>query len=93
MSVLSGARAMANWVKIEPNVEVPSHRHPHEQLGTVLEGEIIMTINGETQTLRPGHCYVIAGDVEHAAVAGPEGCLVLDIFSPPREDYRKAAGE
>lgn len=92
MSILSGARSMANWVKLDPSVEVPAHRHPHEQLGLVLEGEIQMTIDGKTQTLSPGHCYVIAGDVEHAAVAGPNGCLVLDIFSPPREDYREAAG-
>lgn len=93
MNLLSGARTMVNWVRINPSGEVPMHSHPHEQVGLVLEGEIAMTIGGETRRCGPGDCYIIAGDVLHAGAAGPEGCLVLDVFSPPREDYRQAAGE
>ena len=87
MSVLAGARMMANWVRIEPGATVPDHAHPHEQIGLVLEGEIDMTIDGETRRLAPGHSYVIPGGVRHAGVGGPAGCLVLDVFSPPRADY------
>jgi hypothetical protein len=25
----------------------------------------------------------------HGIVGGPQGCVVLDIFSPPREEYKK----
>jgi hypothetical protein len=35
--------------------------------------------------------YTLPGDIEHEAVAGPEGALVLDVFQPIREDYRSAA--
>ena len=91
MSVMTGGRVMANWVRIEPDVAVPSHAHDHEQVGLVLEGEIIMTIGDETRRLRPGHAYTIPGNCPHGATAGEEGCLVLDVFSPPREDYRAAA--
>ncbi len=87
MSLLPGARMLANWVRIEPGAEVANHSHPHEQVGLVVEGEVMMTIDGETKRLVPGHCYCIAGDVEHGAVAGPEGAVVVDIFSPPRADY------
>lgn len=87
MNVLSGGRMMANWVRLEPGATVPDHAHPHEQLGLVLEGEIDMTIDGETRRLVPGHAYVIPGGVRHAGVGGPSGCLVLDVFSPPRADY------
>jgi quercetin dioxygenase-like cupin family protein len=87
MNVLSGARMMANWVRIEPGAEVPDHAHPHEQIGLVLEGEIDMTIDGETRRLGEGSAYVVRGGVRHAGVGGPSGCLVLDIFSPPRDDY------
>lgn len=87
MSLLPGARMLANWVRIEPRAEVANHRHPHEQVGLVIEGEIMMTIDGETQRLTPGHCYCIAGDIEHGAVGGPDGAVVVDIFSPPRADY------
>lgn len=91
MSVMAGGRVMANWVRIESGVSVPTHSHEHEQVGLVLEGEIAMTIGDETRTLRPGHAYTIPGNFPHAATAGPSGCLVLDVFSPPREDYRAAA--
>lgn len=91
MSVMAGARCMANWVRIDPGAAVPTHAHLHEQIGLVLEGTIFMTIGGETRELRPGHAYTIPGNVSHAAAAGPEGCLVLDIFSPVRDEYVAAA--
>lgn len=90
MNVMSGGRMMANWVRIEPGASVPIHAHPHEQIGLVLEGEIHMTIRDETRVLVPGHAYTIPGHVPHAAVAGPNGCLVIDIFSPVREEYLAA---
>ncbi|HEX5164972.1 MAG TPA: cupin domain-containing protein, partial [Thermomicrobiales bacterium] len=83
MSVMVGGAMMANWVRIEPGAAVPTHAHEHEQIGLVLEGEILMTIGDETRALVPGHAYTIPGNLPHAAVAGPQGCLVLDIFSPP----------
>jgi quercetin dioxygenase-like cupin family protein len=91
MSVMSGARVMANWVRLDAGAEVPVHAHHHEQIGLVLEGSIYMTIDGETRQLVPGQAYTIPGHVTHAAVGGPEGCLVLDIFSPIREEYVAAA--
>ena len=91
MSVMSGLNVMANWVRIEPNSSVPLHAHPHEQLGLVLEGAITMQIADQNRTLVPGDCYAIPGNLPHAAVAGPNGCLVVDIFSPVREEYVAAA--
>lgn len=91
MQLMTGTNVMVNWVRIEPNGAVPMHAHPHEQLGLVLEGAITMTIADVTRTLVPGHSYAIPGDLPHAAVAGPAGCLVLDVFSPVREEYVAAA--
>ncbi|TXG78812.1 MAG: cupin domain-containing protein [Thermomicrobiales bacterium] len=83
----TGARMMINFVRIEPGAEVPLHAHPHEQGGTVLEGVIHMTIQGETRVLRAGDVYIAPPHSVHGATAGPEGCLVVDVFAPPREDY------
>lgn len=91
MNVMTGGAMMANWVRIEAGAGVPTHAHPHEQIGLVLEGAIEMTIDGETRTLTPGHAYTIPGHLPHSAVGGPNGCVVLDVFSPPREEYRSAA--
>ena len=91
MNMLAGARGMLNWVRIEPGATVPTHSHPHEQLGFVLEGSIILRIGDETREIGPSTCYVIPGGVEHEGTGGPDGCLVMDVFSPPRQDYLSAA--
>ena len=92
MRSLTGGVLMLNRVEIEPNVEVPRHNHVHEQAGLVLEGILDLTIGEETRSLRPGDAYTCPPDLPHRAVAGPEGCVVLDVFSPPREDYVALVG-
>lgn len=87
LRLLSGKRVMMSWVSLEPNAVVPPHAHPHEQTGVSLDGVLDLTIGGETRRLTAGDAYIIPSGVEHSAVAGPEGSLVLDIFGPPREDY------
>ena len=76
-------------VDLGPNVAVPEHRHPNEQLGFVAQGSVTMTVGGESRELRKGETYVIASDLPHAAVAGAEGATVVDIFSPPRTDWEQ----
>jgi quercetin dioxygenase-like cupin family protein len=89
MSPLFGDSSMFMVVTLEPNAVVPAHSHPHEQLGLVLAGTITFRIGGAEHTLGVDGAYHIPGGVEHGAVAGPEGCRVIDIFQPVREDYRK----
>ena len=93
MQSITGGDMMANWVRIEPNREMPRHQHPQEQLGVMLEGSLELTINDETRLLKPGDAYTIPGDVPHHARTYDDGCLVLDIFSPPRDDYARMARE
>ena len=92
MRPIFGEQAMVNLIDMEPGAIVPLHSHPHEQLGYVVEGEIVFTVEGEEHALRPGDAYSLPGGMEHGAKAGPVGCRVLDIFHPIREDYRKLAG-
>lgn len=88
MRAFSGERAMLNWARLAPDVELPLHHHPHEQIGMVLEGELTLTIGDDTRTLTAGGLFAIPPDVPHAGRAGAEGCVAIDVFSPPREDYR-----
>ena len=93
MRPIIGDQAMVNLIYMEPGAVVPLHSHPHEQLGYVVEGEIVFTVEGEEHVLQPGDAYTLPGGMEHGASAGPAGCRVLDIFHPIREDYRKLAGQ
>ena len=96
MQSFSGGALMANWVTIAPGQAIPTHQHPHEQIGVILEGGMELTIAGETRTLRPGDAYSVPPHLPHGGRAMSAGCLVLDVFTPVREDYaalaRAAAG-
>jgi quercetin dioxygenase-like cupin family protein len=65
----------------------PDHRHPHEQIVVVLEGELELVVDGEAHRLTPGTAYVIPPDVPHHGRA-LTACRVLDTFAPARDDYR-----
>ena len=88
MRSVSGTNVMAIWVNFDPKFEVPVHHHPHEQMGLVLEGHLTLTIGEEMSVLGPGDAYAIPPDVRHGATTAEDGCALIDIFSPPRDDYR-----
>ena len=93
MTPLAGEKAMINYIVMEPGAVVPLHSHPHEQLGYVISGSIAMNIAGEVTVLGPGDGYTLAGGVEHGGTAGADGCVVVDVFAPVREDYAARAAE
>ncbi len=82
-----GDELMLVVVDLDSHAEVPLHAHPHEQAGTVLEGEISFVVAGEQKTLHTGDLYFIPKDIEHGATAGDMGARVMDIFTPVREDF------
>jgi quercetin dioxygenase-like cupin family protein len=65
---------------------VPPHHHPHEQVGYVVSGRMEFTIGDEVRVLGPGDAYLMPGDVGHSTRA-LEDSVVIDVFSPVREDY------
>jgi quercetin dioxygenase-like cupin family protein len=85
--VIVGDNASLAVVTLEPGAIVPEHRHVHEQLGICLEGSITFTIDGESRALGPGGTWRVPSDRPHDAVAGPDGAVVIDIFSPVRADW------
>ncbi len=62
------------------------HRHPHEQIVYVVRGHLKVTCGGKVVDVRGGDSFVVRGGVEHGASAVEES-LVIDVFTPCREDY------
>lgn len=85
--VITGANASLALVELGPGAPVPRHRHSQEQLGMCLEGSITFTVSGERRELGPGGTWRIPSGLPHDAVAGPDGAVVIDIFSPIRADW------
>jgi quercetin dioxygenase-like cupin family protein len=84
-----GRRLNVSFISFEPRAVAPVHQHPEEQIGTIYEGSLEFELDGERRILRRGDVYVIPTDVPHGAVATDEGCISLDVFSPPREGLRE----
>lgn len=67
------------------------HQHVHSQTSYVESGEFEVTIGDETKVLRTGDVFYVQPNVIHGAKALTDGVL-LDMFSPVREDFLEAAG-
>jgi quercetin dioxygenase-like cupin family protein len=63
-----------------------AHSHPHDQIVYVVSGHLALTAGGRTFEARAGDSFAVRGGVEHQASA-MEPSLVIDVFTPRREDY------
>jgi quercetin dioxygenase-like cupin family protein len=86
--IFAGEQAMLSVVTIAPNAEGKLHAHPEEQWGVLLEGSALRIQGEEEIPVKKGDFWRTPGGVPHTMRAGPEGARVLDIFSPPRPEYR-----
>ncbi len=84
--VLTGDKAMLVWWSMKAGVHAAAHQHPHEQVFWVLSGRMDFRLGDERRTCVAGDVGVIPGGVVHEAWF-PEDTEVVDIFSPPREDF------
>jgi quercetin dioxygenase-like cupin family protein len=74
-------------VEIEAGSELPEHRHDNEQLGMVLEGSVVVRVGAETKTMEAGGIWRIPPNAPHSVTAGDDGAVVVDVFSPARDDW------
>jgi len=90
-------RAMSQMVvTLEAGRHLPEHRHPQEQIVHVIRGRLRVNVGGVGQEVGAGESLYMAGDVMHSVDVLAEA-LVVDTFSPPREDLlaqdREAQGQ
>ena len=80
-------RVSHSWVSVDEGASFPEHQHPHEQIVSVLDGELELVVQGVVHRLTPGQVFVIPPDVPHSG-RGVTACRVLDTFAPARDDYK-----
>ena len=85
--IVAGEGLMLSFLEMAEASEVPEHSHPHEQAGLVLSGELQFRIGSEERILKPGEAFIVPPNVVHSGVVVKGPARVLDIFTPPREDY------
>ena len=88
-----GENLMLSYLEMDAGAEIPLHHHPHEQGGMLLQGKLELTIGEESRVVEPGSMFLIPPNVPHRAVALDGPAVVLDVFSPIREDYAELMNE
>ena len=87
--IFAGDSAMLSIVTVAPHGKGKVHEHPEEQWGVLLEGSGTRVQGGEEIAVKEGDFWRTPGGVPHTFHAGPKGARILDIFAPPREEYRR----
>lgn len=76
-----GYQTVMGTAEIAPGASIGKHTHFGIEAGYVLEGEFVMTVDGQpTRTYRKGEHYMIAAGVPHDAKAHDDGAKVLATY-------------
>ncbi len=86
-TLTEGERMMLVEVTLDQGAIVPAHTHPHEQIGYLASGRLLFQIGDERRELTAGDSWLVPSNVSHQ-VTVLETSIAIDIFSPPREEYR-----
>lgn len=85
--VHSDKMTLVYW-RVVKDSEAPTHHHETiEQIVTVIEGQLELTVDGEAKVLSKGDIVIVPPMTNHSARAITD-CQLLDMFSPVREDMK-----
>jgi quercetin dioxygenase-like cupin family protein len=87
LHAIGGEQVLLCRVRYEPGFGVGLHSHEHtEQLMAVVEGDMTLSVAGETRTLGPGDVVVINRGVEHE-LRSEHGCTFFEALAPVALDH------
>jgi len=77
-----GREAVVARGEFQPGAAAPRHTHPGEEIGFVLEGEVVVEIDGQpAKTLKAGDTFFIpAGTVHTAKNTGKAAAAVISTY-------------
>ena len=87
-----GENVMMVRFTFEPFLVTPEHTHPHEQMTIVVKGKVKFTIEGDVKIVSPGDVLYFPPHNRHGATMLDEEVVLIDIFSPIREDFLSESG-
>ncbi len=84
--IARGGGMMLVEVRFDAGTVTEVHAHPHEQVTYVVSGKIALSLDGRDETLASGDSFYAGPNVPHG-VRFLEDSVVVDAFSPQREDF------
>ena len=88
-----GERLMICRLRLSPRVVTSVHSHPHEQMTLVESGRVLFTIEDQVREVSAGAVLHFPPGVRHGATMLDEEVVLIDIFSPIREDFLPRTGD
>jgi len=88
-TIFPGEQAMVSIVRFEPKASGTLHDHPEEQWGYCISGSGTRYQGDDEVAVASGDFWRTPGHLPHTMVAGEDGLVVMDVFAPPREAYKK----
>ena len=85
--MIVGDKLMICRVRFAPHVTTTPHDHPHEQMTIVESGPVLFTIGNEQRLAQTGEVLYFPSGTRHGAEVLDDEVVLLDIFSPIREDF------
>jgi len=85
--IISAEKITLSIISGEPDAQLPPHRHENEQMMIVLDGGCDFIIEGEYHAVQKGDVVVLPSNIEHGGRITQKGCSIIDVFSPPRQDF------
>ena len=77
----SNYESVLGIAEVPAGVSIGLHTHPGTEQGTLIEGEIVISIDGQPdKTLKVGDSWLIPGNTPHDAKAGPNGAKVIAVY-------------
>jgi unsaturated pyranuronate lyase len=73
--------------RFAPFLVTPEHEHPHEQMSIIVSGRVRFFVEGTERIAVPGDVLHFPPGCWHGATMMDEEVVLIDIFSPVREDF------
>jgi quercetin dioxygenase-like cupin family protein len=85
--MIVGQRLMICRLCFPANMVTPAHEHPHEQMTIVERGRVRFVIEDKEVIAAPGDVLHFPSNCWHGATMLDEEVVLIDIFTPIREDF------
>jgi quercetin dioxygenase-like cupin family protein len=72
----SPSMTFARWSFTEGS-DIHEHRHEQEEVWQVIDGELEITVDGETERVRPGVVAIVPPDTPHSVRALTDGIAIV----------------
>ncbi len=85
--IVTGERLMMCCLQMAPHTVTPVHSHPHEQITIIEQGRVRFHVDGTDRIVSAGEILHFPSNVRHGATMLEEPVVLIDIFTPIREDF------